>query len=322
MKARLAAVLGGLLALGAIASCGARTGFGDEDGAAGGTGEAVDAGDAGLLVPVDAPSDAHGDVLPKSDAAPNKVDCTDPTVTYVYVVTVSGQLLAFDPGPRTFTPIGFLACPAPPGFHPFSMAVNRKGTAFVLYDDGELFKVSTKTAACSPTPYQVGQHGFVQFGMGFATITNGPAEQLFVADTPQDATLPGPSRLGVIDTTTFKLKPVADFVPPQFGAELTGTGDGRLFAFTADTDPAANASRITQIDKVSGKLVASVQIPGVPRGGGWAFGFWGGAFWLFTTPLGGPRVTRYDPVNGEITPIGGLPDEVVGAGVSTCAPEE
>ena len=317
MRARVAVGVGLALSFGALASCGARSSL---DGAGADAGTSFVPGihpDAARLAPLDAGVVDTG-VLPPPDAAPYKNDCTDPTVTYVYAVSNADELFAFDPMMKTFSPIGVLNCQSLS--HPFSMAVSRKGVAYVLYEDGQLFKVSTKTAACTPTPFVPGQAGFVRFGMGFATIAQGPAEQLFVAATG-DTGSGGLSELAIIDTTTFALKPVAAFVPPQLGAELTGTGDGRLFGFTAD-DADPNASRVVQIDKKTAKITASVKLPGVPRGDGWAFGFWGGTFWLFTAPGGDARLTRYDPATGEIAEIAKLPQEIVGAGVSTCAPEE
>ncbi|MCA9590689.1 MAG: hypothetical protein KC657_35560, partial [Myxococcales bacterium] len=52
-----------------------------------------------------------------------------------------------------------------------------------------------------------------------------------------------------------------------------------------------------------------------------AFAHWGGDFWLFTAPQGKSQVTRLKYDDGTVetvkTDVG---FEVVGAGVSTCAP--
>jgi hypothetical protein len=58
----------------------------------------------------------------------------------------------------------------------------------------------------------------------------------------------------------------------------------------------------------------------VDRGTGWAFAFWGGDFWIFTTP--GPQNTwHYDPATKTANIVAHYSDAVVGAGVSTCAPD-
>ncbi|MGH7281076.1 MAG: hypothetical protein ACRELY_06100, partial [Polyangiaceae bacterium] len=62
-------------------------------------------------------------------------------------------------------------------------------------------------------------------------------------------------------------------------------------------------------------------LPGVTIQGGWAFGFWGGDFYTFTG--GGPStVTRFRPSDKSIVQVATYPSEIVGAGVSTCAPQQ
>lgn len=234
-----------------------------------------------------------------------------PSTTYVYVVSTNGMLLRFDPPSATFSPIAALSCPAG-NAHPFSMAVDRGGTAYVEYDSGAIFAVSTADGSCKPTAYVPDQHPpFDNFGMGYATVGAGPDEQLFIAsDTP--------GTLGVLDPkSAFSLAPVGVMTPPIDWAELTGTGDGRLFAFysygyTSD-------SYVAELDKSTGKVLAQDTLTTVERGTGWAFAFWGGDFWLFTTPNEQTTV-RYDPTTKVATPVAHYAAAIVGAGVSTCAP--
>jgi hypothetical protein len=240
----------------------------------------------------------------------------------VYVVTEETEVLAFNPADGSFRTLGDLECPIPGfGWEPFSMAVDREGHAYVLYNNitdndapGILYRVSLTTLACSATSYVPGgTRGFTTFGMGFSTNLGGPTEQLYVAADDD------PPRLGVIDTTTFELTEVADLDPRAVHSELTGTGDGRLFGFF---QPGATAE-VGQIDKTTGQLTAVNALPGVSQGTGWAFGFWGGNFYLFTSPSGdGSDITRFDPSDNSIDVIAHYPGTIVGAGVSTCAPEQ
>lgn len=314
-RAVVAAALGGLF----VAACGARTGLRadlPEE-------EPVPVADAGVDAPKDAPKDtpdAPVDAFMEADAPGIKVDCTDPSVTYVYTISNDYQLYAFNPQSGAYTKIGEIACPAPPSATPFSMAVNRKGTAFILHTDGVIYKVSTKTAKCEKTSFAAGQLGFEQFGMGFATIEQGPEEELFVAATLDAFGQSGLSALGKVDTNSFVLSKVGDFKPKQKGAELTGTGDGRLFGFVANQG--GFGTRIIQIKKTDASIIAEINLPDVELGSGWAFAAWGGDFYMFTTPDGGPRVTKYEVKTGKTQVIAELPSSVVGAGVSTCAPDE
>ena len=54
----------------------------------------------------------------------------------------------------------------------------------------------------------------------------------------------------------------------------------------------------------------------------WAFSFWGGHFYLYTSQQMGTTVTDYDPSSGSINPsfMPNIGFDIVGAGVSTCAP--
>lgn len=254
------------------------------------------------------------DVVPPIDVSKkdaDKSDCPDADSTFIYVVTDTNELLSFYPPTASFKVVGLLKCPATPQATPFSMAVDRKGAAYVVYSDGNLFKVSTKDASCQKTSFLANQGDFSQFGMGFATIGVGPAEELFVASTAN-------SLLGKIDVSgTFKLTTVAPFNPAIDRAELTGTGDGRLYAFFA---PSSTDSAVAEVDKTTGKIIGEDVLPGISQGNAWAFAFWGGYFYLFTDPSN-QQVVRWDPATKQALVVGGYSAPIVGAGVSTCAPQ-
>jgi hypothetical protein len=128
-----------------------------------------------------------------------------------------------------------------------------------------------------------------------------------------------------MSTTTFVTSTIGTVTPDIYGSELTGTGSGQLFAFYA-TDPEAASAAIGELDRTTGKLVASNPLPGVEITGGWAFAFWGGNFYTFTAPNGAGTSTvvqRFDPSDGTVSMITTVPGlTVVGAGVSTCAPQQ
>ncbi|MEO7097568.1 MAG: hypothetical protein ABI175_30180 [Polyangiales bacterium] len=229
----------------------------------------------------------------------------------VYVVTTSNELLRFDPATLVFTKIGNVSCPDTGFSTPFSMAVDRKGTAWVLFNDGHMFHVSTKDASCKATSFVTGQAGFDTFGMAFdADAPGSTSETLYVADYEAKG-------IAKIDTTSLKLTFVGDYGGASPGAgELTGRGDARLFAFFNDIP-----TRVAEIDRTSGNVMASKTVPGLTVGSGWAFAHWGGDFWLFTAPTGKSQVTQFTFETGTAKTVKtGLGYVIVGAGVSTCAP--
>jgi hypothetical protein len=197
------------------------------------------------------------------------------------------------------------------------MAVDRSGIAYVVYDDGELFRVSTLTGSCQPTSFVAG--GFSpQFGMGFSANGFDAGETLFVVTSSAFANN-GPAELATIDTFTFAVSPIG-MVSPQIGdAELTGTGDAHLFAFA----PGAFNAHVAELSKSDARVVSDVVLnlnEGQPQA--WAFAFWGGDFYIFTSPTRGSTVVhRYTP-GGSTTPevFANVDVTIVGAGVSTCAP--
>jgi hypothetical protein len=322
-SAQVAAVFLGVVApVALVAACGARSGL-FLDGYV--TSESNDG-----AVSADAPSD----VIPGLDAnvrdvAPLAI-CADASDTLVYTVTESNTLVKFNPSSAQFTPIGALNCPDPFGRAPFSMAVDRQGNAYVLYyapagqgpgssaPPGSIFKVDLNSAACAPTSFVPGQDGFLGFGMGFVANDVGTGETLYVADS--DST---PGRLGAIDETTLSLSVIGTFPTDVQQAELTGTGDGRLFAFYNQVgNSQVGGSVIGQIDKKTGAVIGEALLPQVTQGNGWAFAFWGGNFYTFTAPgpAAGTVVQRYNPVDGTVVTVATYPEVIDGAGVSTCAP--
>ncbi len=326
-----------LLSIAVLGACGSRTGLlvpGDRgyvepDGAVEGddSGQVADAGPDATEDVAEIP-----DVLPPIDVT-QPVDafnnCPDAGATLVYVVTEQQELLSFYPPTAEFTTIGPLACPTQnAGAQPFSMAVDRTGIAYVLYEDGELFRVSTATASCQRTRFQTPQSAFTNFGMGYSHDATGSGETLYVA-SGGDTTIP---TLATIDTQNFTLHVVGALQPSISAPELSGTGAGDLFAFFATTrsTPCDNTgtaggncpdSAIGQIDKTTGRITGESVLLGNAQGHAWAFAFWGGAFYTFTAPgRGGTVVNRFDPNDGTVVTVAKRTDFVVGAGVSTCAP--
>jgi hypothetical protein len=176
--------------------------------------------------------------------------------------------------------------------------------------------VATATAACVATSYAPDQLGFQTFGMGFVADPVDGGETLFV----DEGTVMRTQSLGLasIDTSTYGLNYVAAFNPPIPGGELTGTADGRLFAFY--TNQVGSGSHIVEVDKTTGAILADYPLAVGDPTNGFAFAFWGGAFWIFTSSPSGTIVTQFDPVTKTETPTTQWTTEVVGAGVSTCAP--
>lgn len=298
-----------------VAACGARTGLRVDE-------RQADAGPE--------PLDAGPDIVDAADAAEEPdavdpfpdvgvVDCQDAGITYIYLISSENELLRFYPPDLSITTIGTIDCPS--SSQPFSMAVDRQGVAYVLFADGEIFRVSTLTASCKPTSFVSDPGLFAQtFGMGFSANKDDPGETLFIAG----ANLGNPgatSTLGTIDPTQFKLSPIAPMSKPIGNPELTGTGDARLFAFGPD----APTSHLAEIDKATAQVKSDVLIDLQQSNiSAWAFAFWGGDFYFFSSEQQGFSVVHKYTPGGSTTPpaVAQINLTIVGAGVSTCAPSE
>jgi hypothetical protein len=288
-----------------VAACGARTGL-----------LAPETEDASI----DAAPDVHHDAAEEPiEDAPDEIseafpdvpivsDCPDAGETLVYVLGAANELYSFYPPTLTFKNIGTIACPGQSS--PNSMAVTRSGIAFTNFLDGRLYEISTANAACKATTYAPNQHGWTTYGMGYAGQADG-GETLYVAGNGTNQA----RGLGTIDTTAFTLSVVGQFQPPQANCELSGTGDGHLYGFC----PATTGSALVEIDPATAKIISSQKLAAGSNPTSFAFAFWGGDFWIFTGN-GNSTVTQYDPVAQTEKTVTTAPIEIVGAGVSTCAP--
>ena len=229
----------------------------------------------------------------------------------IYTVGDDNTLYAFYPRELRFSPIGRLSCGAGSST-PFSMAVDRQSTAWVLYGDGQLFRVSTEDASCESTSFVTHEQGFTTFGMGFASdFGSATAETLYAASSTGNG-------LARLDLDTMQLSRIAPYDSLFVAAELTGTGSGRLFGYF-NLDPGV----VAELDKSTARIITEAPQRSVVVGDAWAFAFWGGDFYLFSAPGSSTRVDRYRPSNGEaMTVLTNTGIRVVGAGVSTCAPVE
>jgi hypothetical protein len=314
----------GFVCASSLVACGARSDLGldepaplyDLD-----SGMPVETDDASVPPVADAAPEATPDVT-VVDANPPPVmtsSCVEAGITYVYAITEEGALFRFYPPSATFDLIGYLDCVGETST-PFSMGVDRSGIAWVEYSDGTLFRVDTANAHCMLAPYPTDQRGWNTFGMGFAANTDDGGETLYVAESSYSHPSLG---LGYVDFNGYFLRIVGPFKPALYDAvELTGTGDGRLYAFSLNT--LNDGSKIAEVDPSRGTVKNVVDLPTVGTSdSSFAFAYWGGDFYLFTGPGGGgvTEVDRYRPSDGSVVNVAVLNDSVVGVGVSTCAPE-
>ncbi len=301
---------------------------GSSSGAAGSSSGATSSGSGGGNGGSSSSSGAGGGFGSSSSGstADGGSDCTGQAASFVYVLSSDDDLYSFAPDKKLFAMIGHLGCNTT--MQPNSMAVDRNAVAWVNYVEsgsrnadtaGVVYQVSTKDASCQPNPALNLTTGWFRLGMGYSTNGAGStAETLYVSSNAATGT---PLGLASVDLSAATLTPIGSFGGALAGqaAELTGTGDGRLFGYFT-----SSPVEVAQIDKGMGTAQTPVPMTGVSTPSDWAFSFWGGHFYLYSAPGqgNGSDVIDYDPGTGAIDTafMTGIGFTIVGAGVSTCAP--
>ena len=234
----------------------------------------------------------------------------------VYVFSSDNKIYSFDPPAKKFTFVATPDCMASGQAN--SMAIDRNLVAWLNYI-GSIYTFDLKTKTGCKLAMTLPAN-FTQVGMGFSTdAADGTAETLYVDGI-------GGGGLAKIDTATKTLTPIGGFNndPKLAGqsAELTGTGDARLFGYFT-TSPNV---RVAQIDKGNAGITSDHELLGVSPPSSWAFTFWGGDFYLYAAPgnngTGNTSVIHYSPSTNAVdaTYVADVGFQIIGAGVSTCAP--
>lgn len=291
------------VATAAATACGARTTLTEPE-------ELVATDASALDARRDVVREADSSRVPPLDASTRDVfvpnECADAGTTLVYLISADSELYSFYPPTRAIRKVGDIRCPGASST-PASMAVDRQGTAYSVFLDGSLWKLSTTTAACAFAGYPPGQGGLVHFGMGF--VANGPEDELYISDTSSSV-----KGLGRIDLATMKLSWVGEYDPPLPRCELSGTSDGRLFAFCLEPN---GGSTLNELDRASAHVTGSDRLAVGRADIAFAFAAWGGEFWIFTGETS-TTITEYDPRTKSEKTVGSSSAIIVGAGVSPC----
>jgi hypothetical protein len=231
---------------------------------------------------------------------------------WIYTVDTDRVLARFDPNTLKFTDIATLRCPT--NETPNSMAVDQDAVAWVAYHDGNLYRVDTATGDCQATSFVPSQHGLTEFGMGFVFDPSTGVDTLFIAGG--GSTNIRRSTLATVSFPGLVVTPVGtvdDGLP-----EMSGTGDGQLWGFIPAGASASYTAALVRLSTSSGATLESHEYTDLTGGGAWAMKFWGGYFWMFLgqSIYKAPRTTP-ELIQPAVRNTG---REIVGAGVSTCAP--
>jgi len=251
-----------------------------------------------LVSPVDAADDA---------AVADDIDqeCTGDN-TQIYVLErYPDKIFRFDPASLTFTFLTRVECVGVSGV--YSMAVDRRGVAWIVFSNGEFVNIGLSDGECKPILLKNRPPSFVRGGMGFSKDDSRSGEGLFVQNWPG-------ADLFKIDPATRDVSRLGMTHLGAGHAELTGTGDGKLFSYFN------GSGEVALLDKTTGASLETYRTS-VLQFSAFAVAQWGGDFWIFGrhSPEG-TKVYRYSPATDETTLMLETELNIVGAGSSTCAP--
>ncbi len=269
--------------------------------------------------------------LGTSDAAGTTTNCASGAGSFIYVISDENDLYTFDPtqfpSAGAFSLVGNVACDMS-GVN--SMAVDRSATAWVNFNDGKIFQVTTTAPiTCTPTTFAAGQGGFSNaLGMGFSVDSSGSNDETFyVSDNGGpggDCNASSPSSgcmgkgLGTIDTTTMILTPLGPYTGALPATTPSSPGPAKGTFSGSSPPPPDRTARST---RRPARRASPTSLPTVnAANGGYAFSFWGGDFYFYTAPSNETKVTHLETSTGTTTTSPELSFTIVGAGVSTCAP--
>lgn len=232
-------------------------------------------GDAGES---DATADAGADV--SADAGEGCECLPGPHQENIYLLSDGGEVWTYNPASSAFD---FVVGPVCRGATPFSMAVDTQGQAFINLADSLDVVVLDLLApgTCDTGAYVRTNPDFGLFGMSFASASaTDYCSDLYVMTYSGEGPFSegaGLGRLGRIDAEGE----LSVLAPVDFnGGELTGTGDGRLFAF-AGNDPV----KLVEYDKDTGLLLQTLPLDGVQKTNASAVAFFGGDIYIFVESI-------------------------------------
>jgi len=236
--------------------------------------------DAGLDAATDGAVDTGPDAPARDGAIADCACLPGDHTTHIFLMSQDGEVWSFDPEANAAE---FVVGPVCRGIRPFSMAVDARGRAFIQDLDSLGVEVLDLTGlsgggACEASAYERRDPRYGLFGMSFATPSaSDTCADLFVFTYDGDGPFsegPDFGRLGVIDPATGALADIA--LIDYDGGELSGTGDGRLFAFTG-VDPA----KLVEYDEETGAALETIPLEGFSKTNASAMAFFAGDLYLF-----------------------------------------
>ncbi len=263
--------------------------------------------------------------VPTTEAFPVDEECISES-RYFYLLDNKSDIYRFNPddGSESLEKVYDLTECILTG-SPFSMSIDRTNRLWIMSDLGELYWLSLDTEVCGLASVQPKELGITQpFPMTFLSTSQDDPEVLYGTIDHLDEAAPNVPVLYRIDLFTEQLTMLGTMPRGQSIPELTGTSNGRLFAYYPGME-----SWIREIDTTTGAELNIWDLPQLETRAGqaqsWSFAYWNQAFYIFVTPFfpnedfSDTRIFKLDPRTGQTSVyLENTSHIFVGAAVSTC----
>jgi hypothetical protein len=240
--------------------------------------------------------------LPPLDATPAASApsiCAGGAPPKAYLLAADTTVFEFDPSTLSLHSLGVLECAA--NGKPWTFSVSQDGSAYVMFEDWNIYRVDLSTMQCSMTAYVPGQLGFT----GQEAIALAPAEKrMYVFGND------GAPMLAVADVKDFLLFPLGAGQPAApFPVDMKVDAYNRIYGL-------GDTGVLTQFDPSTGDVIGQDLTGFDGTTGGWALMAYEDSLYFFGGDYGG--VTRYDVATKTLTPIGQVNQTIVGASAVPC----
>ena len=192
----------------------------------------------------------------------------------------------------------------------YSIAVQRDGVIWTLFQDGNLDRDNIQSRQCSATNFMANQSSISLFTMSFLRNITGNSERLLVSKQNDP-----PDTLGEINLSTLALSTINNYSNLNTYADLAGTAGGRLFG-VFETNPYT----IAQIDPNNANILAQYRLNSTQKTSDPNYGFaaFNNQFYCFEGNNTYTDIRRFDPATTTTTTRSRIPQVIFGASASSC----
>ena len=225
-----------------------------------------------------------------------------------YLLDKTGALYTFDPATLRTTMLGVPECGT--SASPWTLSVSREGSAYLVFQDWNLYKVDLSTLLCDRIPLLVGQLGITSY-FDIAISRTPGTERLFIVGRQSNSG--SLLLLATSDLADFELTEVGPVIPtPPSSAPFDMQADllGHLFLLAPD-------GLLVEVESATGTVIEE-DMTGFPGAyvGSWAVMSYQNQVYLF----GGESVARYDAQSHSVVSVGVAltRSQIVGASAIPC----